>query len=91
MGLADLRPLPIPLLVRYKLIDSCSLAGPVRPVVCRGYYHGARARARASSLKNTKAGKKRKGKRKRNEERKGEVKVAGERAGVISRRTPERN
>jgi len=25
MGFADLKPLPIPLLVRYKLIDSCRL------------------------------------------------------------------
>lgn len=43
MGLGDLRPLPIPLLVRYRLIDSCSLAAGMRR---RGYYHIARERFR---------------------------------------------
>lgn len=84
MDLVDLEPLPIPLLVRYKLIDSCSLAGRV---VCHGYY-----RARASGLKIREGrGEKREERKKRNEERKGEVEVADEKGGVISRRTPERN
>lgn len=56
MGLADLRPLPIPLLVRCKLIDSCSLAGPVPAVVCRGYYRGARARFKNTKEKREKRG-----------------------------------
>jgi len=45
-------------------------------------------RAHAREVKNTKG---KKGKRKRNEGRKDEVKVADERGGVILRRTPEQN
>lgn len=58
MGPADLRPLPIPLLVRYKLIDSRDLYGcapgvPIRPV-CRGYSIRARASGRLKSAEKSK-------------------------------------
>lgn len=55
MGLADLRPLPIPLHVRYKLIDSCSLAGAVP-----AWYAAATIAVRACERsKNTKKKKER--------------------------------
>lgn len=67
MGLADLRPFPIPLFVRYKLIDSCSLAGPVPACpVCRGYYRSARALTR-ERFKSTKG---KKGREKKTKEEK---------------------
>lgn len=47
MGFADVRPFPIPSLVRYKLIDSCSVVvyRPVSWLVCHGYRRAARATA----------------------------------------------
>lgn len=54
MGLSDLRPLPIPLLVRYRLIDSCSLAAGMRS---HGYYHVVRANGLETNEKGRKRGK----------------------------------
>lgn len=82
MSLVDLRPLPIPLLVRYELIDSCGLVGR--------YPRGMPRLLLLGQFKKY-GGKKREKRRKRNEERKGEVEVVDEKDGVISRGTPERN
>lgn len=80
MGLADLRPLPIPLLVRYKLIDSCSLAA----AGTRRWYATATIAAR-EQLKNER---RRDGK---HEERKGEEPKWRRRKAVLYRALPRRN
>lgn len=72
MGPADLRPLPIPLLVRYKLIDSCSLAGPVP-----AWYAAATIAVRACErFKNTKEKKREKRGGKETKKERVEVEVA---------------
>lgn len=81
MSLVDLRPLPIPLLVRYELIDSCVLVGRYQrgmPRLLSPYAGGLKIRRGG--------GEGREKRRKRSEERKGEVEVADEKGGVISRR-----
>lgn len=82
MGLADLRPLPISFLVRYKLIDSCSryLSG-----VSRLLSRWARAVKKSTTKKTTRE------RKKREKESKNEVEVAYKKGNVISRRALERN